>query len=96
MIAQEHITLVALQVAVVSPYHPFLLTIITMALPPMATPPIPADTSKIHTELLQDNIEMTGVISKIMAGVVRKTWLSLNLLPGKEQPLHAGIADEER
>jgi len=62
----------------------------------MDTLPTLVDTHKTHIELLLDNTETTEVTSRTTAGVVRKTWPSLNLLLGKEQRLHADIAGEEK
>lgn len=97
MIAQEvHITNGVPQAEAASPCHLFLLTTTMAHLPLMDTLQIPVDTNQTHTELLLDNTEMTEAISRNTAEVVRKIWLLLNLLLGKEQRLHADIVGEER
>lgn len=62
----------------------------------MDTHRIHEHTSKIRTELLQDLIETTGPISKIMAEVVHNIWLLASLPLGKERRLHADTAEDVR
>lgn len=93
---EEHITSAASQAEAVLLYHPSLPTTTIAHLPLMDTLQILVDTNKTHIGLLLDNTETIEVINRITAEVVRKTWLSLNLLLGKEPPLHADTAGEER
>jgi len=65
-------------------------------LPLMDTLPILVDTNKTPTELLLDNTEMTEVIHRTTAEVVRKTWHLPNLPLDRERQSHADIAGEER